>query len=512
MVFTKCRRSRPGSIGAATEAYAFQLAKRTRWRWIWLAAAGLACSPIRIPPTPGASPEVVGTTISRADAIADIDTMMRILEDVHPDLYAERPRDSVSMARARIVAGLPPSMSRAELWVRLAPLTASLGDGHTSVYFPGEEVSRMVAGGARLFPPQVVQDDAGHLIVAAPVARDVEIEAGDRILSVNGLNADSLVRAWTNEVSGESMRFRVAGVTSGFRSMLLLHSIGAPYTLQFERAGGPPRRAVLAGLTQDSLRALVLGNAAGRRRTATPNFSYEKLSPGVGYMNFRTMGGDPSVFRGDVAKMFAQVGADSVQTLFIDLRSNGGGDSRLGDELLRHLTTKPYRMGGGKQWKMSGEYRTYFKTWVPAPLRWIHAWNFFGVGRQLMHGPDGKIVDLPESAEAHSSAGPFFTGNVCVLIGRQTFSSAADLADGIKTYRLATLIGEETGGRPNGFGEAYVFRLPKSQLAVSVSSARFVRASGDTSDHRGVVPDVAAGPSELAASTLSIQSRNCSKF
>ncbi|HEV8447194.1 MAG TPA: hypothetical protein VGQ44_10250, partial [Gemmatimonadaceae bacterium] len=99
MVFTKCRRSRPGSIGAATKAYAFQPAKRTRWRWTWLGAAGLACSPIRIPPTPRASPEVVGTTISRADAIADIDTMMRILEDVHPDLYAERPRDSVSMAR-----------------------------------------------------------------------------------------------------------------------------------------------------------------------------------------------------------------------------------------------------------------------------------------------------------------------------------------------------------------------------------------------------------------------------
>jgi C-terminal processing protease CtpA/Prc len=98
------------------------------------------------------------------------------------------------------------------------------------------------------------------------------------------------------------------------------------------------------------------------------------------------------------------------------------------------------------------------------------------------------------------------------LIGRQTFSSAVDLADAIKTYKLATLVGEETGGRPNGFGEAYVFRLPKSQLAVSVSSARFIRASGDTADHRGVVPDVAAGPSELAASTLSIQARNCSKL
>jgi C-terminal processing protease CtpA/Prc len=142
----------------------------------------------------------------------------------------------------------------------------------------------------------------------------------------------------------------------------------------------------------------------------------------------------------------------------------------------------------------------------------LPTWDFFSLGRQLFHGPDGKIVDLPEPEEAHPPAQPFFSGSVCVLIGRQTFSSAVDLADAIKTYHLATLVGEETGGRPNGFGEAYIFRLPKSQLAVSVSSARFVRASGDTADHRGVVPDIAAGPSELTASTLSIQARNCSKL
>jgi C-terminal processing protease CtpA/Prc len=511
MLVAKCRHDRRGLTGPATQAYAIRPGNRTRWRWTGLAAAGLACAPIHVPPTPGASPSIVGSTITRADALADLDTMMRVLEDVHPDLYAERPRDSVAAARQRLVAALPPSVTRGEFWQRLAPLAASLGDGHTSVYLPGEEVARMQAAGALVFPPSVAQDGAGRLVITAPLARNVEVEAGDRIVSINDFDADSLVRTWTNEVSGESNLFRVGGVTNGFRNFLLIHSIGAPYTLEIERSG-MRRRAVLAGLTQDSLRALAARGGAAQRRTTTANFSYEKLSTGVGYMNFRSMAGDPSVFRGDVAKMFAQVGADSVQTLFIDLRGNGGGDSRLGEELLRHFTTKPYRMSAGKQWKMSAEYRAYFKTWVSAPLRWTRAWNFFPVGRQLMHGPDGKIADLPESEEAHSSADPYFAGSVCVLIGRQTFSSAVDLADAIKTYHLATLVGEETGGRPNGFGEAYVFRLPKSQLAVSVSSARFVRASGDTSDHRGVVPDIAAGPSELGASTLSIQARNCSKF
>jgi C-terminal processing protease CtpA/Prc len=507
-LYAKCRHDRPGPTGPATEAYAFRPAKRTRWRWTGIAAAGLACSPIRIPPSPAVPQSAIGSTITRADALADIDTMMRTLEDVHPDLYAERSRESVAAARERLVAALPASMARAELWLRLAPLVASFGDGHTSVYMPAEEFARM--GSTLTFPPSVVEDDAEHLVVSVPFTRDAPIERGDRIISLNGMSADSLVRAWTAEVSGESQKFRAASVTGGFRDFLFVHSIVAPFSIETQRADGSRRGIVLEGIRRDSLRALRARGVTGQ--SATPNFSYEKLSPGVGYMNFRSMAGERSTFAAAIADMFRRVAADSAETLIIDLRSNGGGDSRLGDDLLSHLTTKSYRMSATKQWKMSAEYRAYLKTFVHAPLSWLPVWDFFSLGRQLFHGPDGKIVDLPEPEEAHSAAEPFFNGSVCVLIGRQTFSSAVDLADAIKTYHLATLVGEETGGRPNGFGEAYVFRLPKSQLAVSVSSARFVRASGDTSDHRGVVPDIAAGPSELAASTLSIQARNCSKL
>ena len=352
----------------------------------------------------------------------------------------------------------------------------------------------MQAEGALVFPPSVVMDGAGHVIVSAVLVQQADLEASDRLVSLNGLSADSLVGAWMNETSGESDRFRAANVTGAFRDFLLIHSIRAPYTLVTERSNGTRRTIPLPGITQDSLRAIVTRNRT--QGTTAPNFTYQLLSPRVGYMNFRSMAGDLGSFKNDVATMFRRVAADSDRVLIVDLRANGGGDSRLGDELLRYVTTAPYRMSAAKAWKMSAEYRAYFKTWVSPPLRWIHAWEFSSLGRQLMNGPDGKVVTLPEEAAAHEPAQPFFSGRVCVLIGPQTFSSAADFADAVKTYHLATLIGEETGGRPNGFGEAYIFRLPRSQLAVSVSSALFVRASGDTTDHRGVVPDVAITASD----------------
>ncbi len=453
-----------------------------------IALSVASCAPVHIPPAPALPPSSLGVAISRDDAIADVDFLTHLLEDVHPDLYAVRPRDSVSAARARIVAGLPPTISRADLWLRLGPLVATLGDGHTSVAMPREEARRMQAAGALVFPPSVVLDDASRLAVSMPVTPGTTIQAGDRIVSLNGLNTDSLVRAWTDEVSGESARFREANVTGGFRDFLLLHSIVAPYTLVTERSG-TRLTVALDGVPQDSLRVLVVRNRNVARTTA-PGFTYATLSPHVGYMDFRSMGGNLDRFTADIADMFRRVAADSDRVLIVDLRGNGGGDSRLGDAFLRHITTTPYRTSAGKQWKMSAEYRAYMRTWLSPPLRWLHAWEFFGLGRALMNGPDGKVVSLPESVEAHDAVQPFFAGAVCVLIGPQTFSSAVDFADAIKTYHLATLIGEETGGRPNGFGEAYFFRLPHSQLSGSVSSALFVRASGDTSDHRGVVPDV----------------------
>ena len=453
----------------------------------------VSCSPIRVPPPPGIAPSAIGRTLTRDEAIADVDVLMRTLEDVHPDLYANRPRDSVTSDRARLVGTLPPSLSRAELWIRLAPLVAAFGDGHTSVAMPREEIQRLQQTGALVFPPSVAMDDDGRVVVSAPIVRGVGIEAGDRLLSLNGMSADSLVHAWTVAASGESDRFRTANVTALFRDFLLIHSIGAPYTIVTRRGDDAMRTIELRGISQDSLRAIA--NRTRAQRTAAPNFTYELRPSRVGYMNFRSMAGDPERFKTDLAAMFQRVAADSVRVLVIDLRGNGGGDSRLGDELLRHFTTKPYRMSSAKAWKMSAEYRSYFKSMVHPALRWTHGWELFSIGRQLMNGPDGKTATFSEAPEAHEAAQPFFSKPVCVLIGPQTFSSAVDLADGIKTYRLATLVGEETGGRPNGFGEAYIFRLPRSQLSVSVSSALFIRASGDTSDHRGVVPDIVAAPS-----------------
>ncbi len=114
---------------------------------------------------------MIGRTLTHDDALADIEVLIHTLEDVHPNLYANRPRDSVSVGRARLVAGLPPSLSRSELWIRLAPFVAAFGDGHTNLALPREEARRLQDGGALVFPPSVVVNDAENLVVSLPIVR-----------------------------------------------------------------------------------------------------------------------------------------------------------------------------------------------------------------------------------------------------------------------------------------------------------------------------------------------------
>jgi C-terminal processing protease CtpA/Prc len=189
--------------------------------------------------------------------------------------------------------------------------------------------------------------------------------------------------------------------------------------------------------------------------------------------------------------MFRQVAADSARTLIVDLRVNGGGDPAFGNEVLRYVTSTPYRNRSRREVKRSRELRDFAKSEISAPLRILPLKYLVPDARRLYAGAIGTLAVWPEPPlRTPKRAEPFFDGRVCVLTGPRTFSAAVILADTIKTYRLAALVGEETGGRPNMYGEWLAYALPRSGLVASIATARSVRANGDAGDRTGVIPDI----------------------
>lgn len=118
------------------------------------------------------------------------------------------------------------------------------------------------------------------------------------------------------------------------------------------------------------------------------------------------------------------------------------------------------------------------------------------MGRKLWMTPEGDVAVWETEPQPRPANLLRYQGPVCVLIGPSTFSSAMKLANAIADFDLATLIGEETGGNPNAFGEVYLFDLPNTRLQIGVSTKRFVRANGDASYRGGVLPDIEIKPSQ----------------
>jgi len=86
-------------------------------------------------------------------------------------------------------------------------------------------------------------------------------------------------------------------------------------------------------------------------------------------------------------------------------------------------------------------------------------------------------------------------GGLFGLIGRRTFSSAVMNAWQLRKATHCLLVGEPTGGTPNGYGEVRKFALPNSKLVVQYST-KLWNLTGDNAD--AVVPDIPVTPDSIA--------------
>lgn len=153
-------------------------------------------------------------------------------------------------------------------------------------------------------------------------------------------------------------------------------------------------------------------------------------------------------------QMFAEVKAQGIRRVAVDLRGNGGGNSLVANEFLRYLPVKSYK---------------------EVTYRWRLGWFMLPNDKQT--SVNEQYTDLT------------FNGHVYVLTDASSFSSAMMFAEYIKDNRLGTLIGEAPGNTPSGYGDIAIFQLPHSGLLLHVSTKQFFRADKECADVL-VEPDI----------------------
>jgi carboxyl-terminal processing protease len=144
----------------------------------------------------------------------------------------------------------------------------------------------------------------------------------------------------------------------------------------------------------------------------------------------------------DVKKLLQELEIDGVDGIIIDLRNNGGGSLQEANELtglfIEYGPTVQIRHSSRRVWR------------------------------------DGKRLKSP-----------YYEGPLVVLVNRLSASASEIFAGAMQDYERAIIVGDSS------FGKGTVQTLvPLTEGQLKITESKFYRISGESTQHRGVIPDV----------------------
>lgn len=427
----------------------------TRVEWV-------SDNPLQNPPE-----ELLGLSatgkMSRKQASFDIDALVYNLSEIHPNMYAQCGMGEFMYAVNEVKSALPDSLSRLALYERVAPLVTMLGDGHTIMRYPFNDV--FTADLKREpFILKIDDNDSTALILKSACP---EIPDSVVIKSINGVEMRDMVEWMTKYTSGERPFFKLYRVNELFPALFQLRYAAESYEVEFW-AGGKIKRATVPAMTLAEIKASI--HPSGKQTPAHDNrpYYYEICNDGeYAVLTFKYCSGakEMAAFADAMVKDLNQ---RKVKHLIIDIRNNGGGDSRVGDELLKRIAAVPFKQFG----------RSYCRI-TPTIQRMIRQ----NVNAGIYYNDEPAIMVQPLDASRR------FNGKTTLLISHKTFSSAASFSWAFKQFNMGTVVGEETGGMNVSFGDLLTYRLPISGLSTSISYKRFWHYGADEQEIHGTMPD-----------------------
>ena len=415
--------------------------------------------------------------LSREQAEFDIRALVYGLSEIHPDIYSVCEQAVFHRAVNDAVKGLPDSISIPELYLVAAPLVAMIGDGHTNLGFPFNDV----------FTPELPRrpyhiEILGDRSMRCVASLDDRIPAGSEIVAVNGRSRDEILDSMLPYVAGEREHFRLARLDGVYSGLDYLLYPADSYTVEFRRPGAKKTEVVTCpAITNDELLKRCPDPRKNRKRK--PDYTYRiDGKEGVAVMDFRSFRDQERM--GQFAdSMFRELREKNIRDLVIDIRENGGGNSNVGDSLLRYISPIPYI-----------QFDKSLVRVTPLSARMMR--HDATPGLYFFEADSAEYVMPRTPAEGH------YDGRVWLLTSNYTFSSAADFSWAFKETGCGTVIGEETGGMNVCYGDILSYRMPVSRLRASVSYKRFWQFRADENDIHGTLPDVAVPAADALDTAL----------
>ena len=320
---------------------------------------------------------------------------------------------------------------------------ATAVDPHTSYFSPRDSenfnmgLSLSLQGIGAQLTTEEEYTKVAELIKGGPAERGDELKAGDRIVSI-GQGVDGELQ----DVVGMRLDDVVAQIRGEKGTVVRLNVI--PVDAVGESS------ATVVSITRDTVK---LEDQSAKKEVIELSYNGEMYKIGIidlptFYFDFEAASRGDEDYKSstrDVHALLDELKAEDVDAVVVDLRNNGGGSLSEANQLVG----------------------LFIETGATVQIRYSGLRNGF---TRSFGDNDPEVA---------------YTGPLAVLVNRTSASASEIFAGAIQDYQRGIVLGGQT------FGKGTVQEIiPMDYGQVKLTRSKFYRISGESTQHRGVIPDI----------------------
>jgi C-terminal processing protease CtpA/Prc len=413
--------------------------------------------------------------LSKESAVKDIDFFFNQAEQIHPDLYFEISKQDLNEHIQLLKNSIKDSISISEFSREMRVLVNKIGDGHTNTNIIFSKVQRDKIKNEKIHLPFKLSINSNRFFVKG--TKTERLIEGDEIVSINGIAVKELLTL-KKYASVDTDSYREKQLEKHFNYFLFIeYGFTEKINLNILRDGEILNKKVnLLERTENNKK---------------PKYSFNEINDTTDVLQINSFSGlEKKNYKQFLDSVFNRIKDKSTNQLIIDLRNNGGGNSKYGAILLAYINVTKYRCNQKMQIKTSKPEKKYIRK---NHIKWyMYPFAFFSkTKRALLFKKNGSLTDLNLQDEKLKTIKHPYKGKVCVLSSNNTYSAAADFAVAFRYAERGLIVGDTIGQPYFGFIDMIPVILPNSHITGGVSFKKYEYiGANEENKKQGIPPDI----------------------